>query len=905
MTFDMDTSGTGDGEQSGSGEVLRRGAWIAVTVVGHIGRALLVIAASLVILVLLLFLALQTPAAGRVVAGLIARQVNAFIAGSISAGRLDLDGARVVLRDLVLLDPGGREVLRIPKLVAQWRPLALLRRRVTLSALELYGPVLHLRLRQGGLDLTQALARREPRSGGTTPPQSSSRAGRWAFRLDRLDIAGGRISYAALENGKARELMLGHLTAEGSGQLGPAHSLSARLRLTGNAEWPLSAPLLAEITATGGAAGVTGEARLRVGGMVVAAMKLEELGAVRLDIVRLVAPARLATLLFPAWPLAVPIVARGQVTWGAARPGVLRADLRVTARHGGDEVVVHGSVMPGDWSSPDGIELTVDADAGRLLRHPKLPRLTAALEVAPGPLAPAAVQASLRFHTSRSPLGHASGQATLRRGAGSVRVDAALPGARLRVTGGGALDQARLRAVLAVSSLERLARAGRSVLGTSLPRLAGHGRVELEAGGDLPAGIARLTLAVTARFPEVVIGTAVLGGLRLDARLRPAGGASSLIARMATPHPVTVEVAGRHLPGAAAGLALRLDRVVVAYPARRGSACVRWRSRRPSSLVVGGAREALDSLVLAHAGESLVLSFARAPGGTVRARVRLRGVGIQTLPSWAVPASVLGRVTGDVLLSRRSSHPVVRARLVLRDGALGTWSPIEGTLAARYQRRRASGTLELALPEVLAEGRFDVPARWPMPPAQPVRGSVVVEAHAVPGSDGSAGVVSGSAKAHLSLSGTAQAPVVGLSADVGGLELAASDGHPSFSATGTVEAEYRAGGARLALALEESGGGRIRLEGGARLDLPAALAQPGGPRLGTLPVDGTLTIRRFPSAWLEPLASTIHLARGRIDGTLAIDGTVGAPRLQGAVHWDAGRLLAGPPSAAATAEVGP
>lgn len=120
-------------------------------------------------------------------------KVNDSIAGTVQLGKLDLDvGGWIRLRDVRLLDPKGREVLRADLLAAHVDALALVEHRIWVKDVELKRPEVHILAREdGGNNLTDAVTARHPSP--KQPEQQPSTGKPWRIELDRLALKDGLV----------------------------------------------------------------------------------------------------------------------------------------------------------------------------------------------------------------------------------------------------------------------------------------------------------------------------------------------------------------------------------------------------------------------------------------------------------------------------------------------------------------------------------------------------------------------------------------------------------------------------------------------------------------------------------------------------------------------------------------
>jgi autotransporter translocation and assembly factor TamB len=182
------------------------------------------------------FLFLFTPPGGRVVRGIVERQLATMVRGEVTMSRLDFRGRRIVLHDVELRAPDGDAVALVPRVELAFRVRSLLpptRPHLTLIAVE--DPVVQLRRQPDGrwnlvaaLELVEV---REPRLRGIRIDELRLARGIVAIR----DPAAGALRRTTIEELDARgaiDLDLDTLVAEGT--------LDARGRMTRPGEAPLA-----------------------------------------------------------------------------------------------------------------------------------------------------------------------------------------------------------------------------------------------------------------------------------------------------------------------------------------------------------------------------------------------------------------------------------------------------------------------------------------------------------------------------------------------------------------------------------------------------------------------------------------------------------------------------------------
>lgn len=117
--------------------------------------------------------------------------INDSIAGRIDLGKLSTLQANLLrIEGVVLFDPAGHIIARVPRLEARFDPLALLNQQVELIAIEVQRPWVDL---SGGLEadgpLRRALAPAQPEA--TTEPEAAGKP--WRIRLRKAELQEGEV----------------------------------------------------------------------------------------------------------------------------------------------------------------------------------------------------------------------------------------------------------------------------------------------------------------------------------------------------------------------------------------------------------------------------------------------------------------------------------------------------------------------------------------------------------------------------------------------------------------------------------------------------------------------------------------------------------------------------------------
>lgn len=265
-------------------------------------------------------------------------------------------------------------------------------------------------------------------------------------------------------------------------------------------------------------------------------------------------------------------------------------------------------------------------------------------------------------------------------------------------------------------------------------------------------------------------------------------------------------------------------------------------------------------------------------GGEVRGTAALRFdvTGTARAPRGAVNVSVSG-ATGeafpptdgrlDVALGERDTRVAARLARQGQPRPLAAVSAVWGTSLARLWDRGVEAAAEAPLDAWIYAGPVDVKHATYLPrevgPPQDLHARARLTAH---------------------LTGTLSRPVAEATAAVSRARVGAQDvGHA------VVQLRYADAQARLTADATSDGGGTLRLQAGAHVDLgwPRGIAALDPPNL---PVDATLAARAFDLAWLSGLVDAVRLVDGKLEGSARVGGTLAAPVFAGRLEWKDGAV---------------
>jgi translocation and assembly module TamB len=182
----------------------------------------------------------QTRRGSELVRRLALPRLNDALAGTLTLRKLAFGGDRLTLEDVAVYDPEGNFVGRVARVDVWFSPLALLRRHVDVSALEIRRPELALVQDARGLNLLRALAPRHPAPAAASPPGAPARGAERGPAIDvhALSITGGTVDYRSSDGGDGRDggshLHVADLSVRGAAHVaGPRVAVDAKIRARG------------------------------------------------------------------------------------------------------------------------------------------------------------------------------------------------------------------------------------------------------------------------------------------------------------------------------------------------------------------------------------------------------------------------------------------------------------------------------------------------------------------------------------------------------------------------------------------------------------------------------------------------------------------------------------------------
>jgi translocation and assembly module TamB len=857
----------------------------------------------------------STALGGRFAAGLLSRQVEATLAGRMAVEEVTvLPHGGLGLRGLRVYDPDGHLVLQASR-ARLFPDLTRLRGREVGLVVELDGPSFLLETGpDGGVSLVRAFA-----------PAPSAAGSSWTLRLERLTVRGGELWWRRQDRSTAVEASGLDVDAEGTS--GPAGGVLA-LHLRAAVLAPLPGPLELD-----------GAARLQGDRLEVPVLKAS-LGSSALEVL---AEGNLATHAFRA-------VAR-RLELGAAEarrlvpslaPG---GDLAGTAyaESNGALATVTLEGGPAGAGSPGGtgrislaarLPLAAPAlgfdvalaalDPSRLLAEapPGQLTLTARGAAAGHALADGTGRLALQVAPSRlrhGELGPLALTARADRGLVEVeKVEARLPG--LTVTGSGRWRDGRaVGGDLAIEAAD-LARLGSNLAaltGQPLPVLGGRLRARVTLAGSAAAP----TLTATVEAPLLTAGVARVEAVTLSldaagplsaARGRLAGSAARAsvgatearrleLAAALVDDQATLSLSG--LLGGSGSDPVKLNGAARLAADRHGALV------RALSLDWPGARLALvgpasvtfaplgvDRLELASGARRVVLSGGLGPKDRLDVRLEARRLDLSQVPRDLLPSeeAIRGDLTVDVHATGTTRRPSLAGHLTVAGGEVRGLSGLEllGDLRWDAAAARLAGSLRLRR---AAGGVLDLAADLPLPLAQARPGerlALTVEASAWPveALRQAAEVdapVNGTLGGRLALSGTVAAP--GVKAALALDEASLEDLGPLAAA---VALEQAGGAVRVSGAARLGGDPLLTLDVRLPLDLAGLLRRPEATARGLrqAPLTGSVEVPGLELAAVAGKAGLPEGLAGTVRGSLALEGSLAAPRFKGTASLAGGAV---------------
>ncbi|HEX8436655.1 translocation/assembly module TamB domain-containing protein [Archangium sp.] len=688
----------------------------------------------MLVLVVGALLYVTAPAGEARVRALVVEQANAQLSGRLEVGGVDLGLNSLVLTGLKLYDPEGELVAEVERLEAQWALAPLARRHIVLRSARLEQPHLYLHQDERGLNLSRAIAPREPKP-EEPPPQQR---GTLRFSLNDFQLEDGSVDYVAEAPEGTREVRLDDLDANGAASWAAAtEALDVKLDATASLARPVAGPVRLSLEGQGEEGKLNADVDFTAPGLTLQAHGgLEGEKQARAEVKQLTLAPETARAFLPSYPVAAPVTLSGTV---AQEGDLLRVDLDGQAAGGTAEV--EGSLDMVRLRT-DGFTARVrELDLAKLLGGGPSSTLAADLRVTGGGKSLETLEGTVDLTMSPSrisgrTLGPVELHASAKNGTFTLsQLQAQAPGASLTASGGGTQEALRIKGQLVASDLDTFANTvGRLGDGKPLP-LSGHGALDFTVSG--PARQPAVT--VSGGFEALAWADTAVRGLTLDARVpdvtQPLTTDATLKATKLTTGGRTFEALhaslatqGRALEatvrtGGATDLlvslrgtvdednqGLGLDALTLRYPEAG------WTLQSPTHVGWGNGRVEVATpqapLTLTSGPQGLSLSLLQV-GERLNATTELRAFDLGKLPKAFMPPSLQleGQLAGTVAVSGRLPRPDAQVNLTLRGGRYQQYADLGFDLQGRYVRDRATGTFAASAPAGRVAADFDVPVQ--------------------------------------------------------------------------------------------------------------------------------------------------------------------------------------------------
>ncbi|RYZ37129.1 MAG: hypothetical protein EOO71_29180, partial [Myxococcaceae bacterium] len=630
--------------------------------------------------------------------------------------------------------PEGDLAAEVARVEARLRLAPLLGQSVDLTKVRIETPRLYLVQDERGLNLMRALEPREPKP--EEPPTEST--SKLVLHLKDFELTHGYVDFQQeLPDGGERQVRLEEFGAKGEGSYALAsQDFSADLQATGGLTRPLTGPvrlalkgsgkeLVRDVDAQLGLAGVEADLGAKQTGATAASVELR----------RLFVPPEPVKAFVPAYPLIVPIEAKGT----ASMDGDL-ATAKLGATAGKATLDVAGDANLKTFRTK---ETTVKARGVNLaeLMENGIPTNIAAdliahgggdsVETLDGDVALTVSPSEYRGQ-SVGPIEMKASAKDGRYQVGNLRV--MMPGAAFIASGEGTAKSLEARGSLSAGDLKLLSQALDKLLpGGTVPPLSGSGSLEMQVQGPpttpsvkvdgnfvtLGYGdIAIKDLSLKASVPDVsrpltTDATVLISELKTGGRsFRDLSVALTTDERRELKASVRVEGDAQLALGVEgtvdadnAGLAMR--GFSLSWPEAT------WTLQQPTHLAFSGGRIALSPPLQLASGTQTLKVAAVKDGERIDARIDLGAFDLSKLPRIAVPESLGlgGTLSGHVAAKGRMARPDADVDLTWADGRARGYQGLGLALKAQYVKDRATGTLSAGLSAAQVSSQFDVPVQ--------------------------------------------------------------------------------------------------------------------------------------------------------------------------------------------------
>ncbi|MGZ3458969.1 MAG: DUF748 domain-containing protein, partial [Archangium sp.] len=289
---------------SSDGRRRRWGRWLLWSLLGLLGLVGVLVTGAL--------LYATGPAGEARIRALAVKQANEQLSGRLEVGGLDLGLRSAVLTGVKLYDPEGELVAEVDRVEARLALTPLLRKHVVLSSARVEQPHLYLHQDERGLNLSRALAPRQPK-----PEQPHAPRGTLRFTLEDFQLADGSVDYVYVAPAPEgpREVRLDGLEARGAASWASAtEALDAKLDATANLARPVAGPVHLALKAGGEEGQLNADVDLSAPGLGLQARgALEGEKQVRAEVKQLTLAPEMARAFLPSYPVATPVTLSGSV----------------------------------------------------------------------------------------------------------------------------------------------------------------------------------------------------------------------------------------------------------------------------------------------------------------------------------------------------------------------------------------------------------------------------------------------------------------------------------------------------------------------------------------------------------------------------------------------------------------
>ncbi|MFL5343807.1 MAG: translocation/assembly module TamB domain-containing protein [Hyalangium sp.] len=676
-------------------------------------------------------LAWLTSAAGeRYVLGKALPIANEQLSGKLEAGSVDLSLNGLTLREVKLYTPEGDLVAEVALVDARIALAPLVGKRVELTSVRLERPRLYLVQDERGLNLSRAVAPKNPK-----PPEPDTGRGSLQLAVDDFKLQEGYVDFTGDTDQGTRQVRLEDFNANGTASYGAAkQAFDVRLDASGGLSRPVSGPVKLTLRGQGEEQNLSTDVSLTVAGL-----ELKARGGMRgmnelwMELQHLSVAPETARAFVPSYPLLVPVNVAGN---GQKQGDLARASLTVKA--GSATVNLDGSFNAATMRT-DGVTLRAkDINLAELVEGTAPTNIVANLTAHGGGKSLETLDGDVNLSVSPSkyrgqPIGPMELHASAKDGFYNLsRLRVLIPGASVDAQGKGTVDHFLMKGSLSASDLAVLGQTvGRLTPGPALP-LAGSGALDFQVEGPLRTPGVSLSgsfsslayqdnqlkdLNLKATLPDVtkpltVDASLVVGELRTGGHTFQ--NLSAAITTQGRALKATVSSSGDVVLGLTlAGLVDEDQQGLAVQTMTLGWPEATWKLQSPTHLGFGGGRlEVKPTLTLISDKQRLALTLVK-EGEHVDGHVEADAVDLTKLPRSLVPESLKlgGTVSARVSARGKLPRPDADFSLTVANVQFREYSDINATLKGTYVKDRATGTLTASVPAADVAADFDVPVQ--------------------------------------------------------------------------------------------------------------------------------------------------------------------------------------------------